>query len=916
MNCRLLTLAILFPILALDAQNRPRRGGGGFDVGLTLVRAADSNRSGDVTAVEWKAFLASVYVDPKKGIDGKQLMARILLPQLDRNADGEVKSLDLDRMFVSRDADKNAVLSSDEIRRRGGIMDTVVLMNADTNGDGLIGSTEWTNFLTQVKASTGITIATVQTWIAKAAAPTDADRTAFTPGVMLMTLEAGLDPDKDGKVTRIDLGRIFSAVDKNNDGAVQKDELVLRRGGRARMAPVTVEDRAKPALMPWQRSLEDALALVKKTGKPLLICVNMAGEPASESLAWKRYRDPEFVALASGFIPLLVSPDRQSVLDHGDRGKRIVDTRFGRLVCAEYIDHEPEIFAKYFNGRRVAPRHVGIDKDGKLLFDVYLATDLALIDAALEKHGRRGGATASADRSENGLLGSPDAMDRVALEQMFQDGDVATRQRLTAKSLSGQRAVQHPEVLRLALFKKNKAVLASAVETVTANVSRTPADLFYRVLDLGHDDPVVIDGIVRAVHAWATTEGLSTDDEKRAKFAQRIISGLQSSSRILDVRRWRGQIASGRTVIQSPPDASELKALDGRLDELEKLLRQTPNDRGLRLSMAATAMRYARIRILQGKDPTLLLQDVRSASLKATSADKPNGLALAHLAVACHLLREPATIDHAVKALLTLAQEPYRAASNIGAEVLYIFAQERMRVMFAAMRGGQEWPTSWFADVRAAYEVLLDHPAGTEKHALDYARFAGSLRLWGMQWSVLGRALVRFPTSVELHASFRTFCILHRGAEGLERSYLQWIRVTKSTPTKLWFAGLATLMSAERRVLNRMPKAALATYARSIASFNRSMRDDPTFEDTSRHYVCLCHAGIAHLKASAGDVEGALASVKSAIAARPNSLKSRNGLGRTPLQTAMALLPKLDSKKAQDLRLALQRAGVLSGTPR
>ena len=65
-----------------------------------------------------------------------------------------------------------------------------------------------------------------------------------------------------------------------------------------------------PCLVPFQRSLEDALELQKITGQPLLICVNMDGEPASERLAWGDYRDERFAKLASGFICVIASPDR------------------------------------------------------------------------------------------------------------------------------------------------------------------------------------------------------------------------------------------------------------------------------------------------------------------------------------------------------------------------------------------------------------------------------------------------------------------------------------------------------------------------------------------------------------------------------------------------------------------------------
>src|SRR5262245_55183296 len=39
----------------------------------------------------------------------------------------------------------------------------------------------------------------------------------------------------------------------------------------------TAEGWAKPCLVPWQRSIEDALAISKATGAPILVCVNMDG---------------------------------------------------------------------------------------------------------------------------------------------------------------------------------------------------------------------------------------------------------------------------------------------------------------------------------------------------------------------------------------------------------------------------------------------------------------------------------------------------------------------------------------------------------------------------------------------------------------------------------------------------------------
>ena len=49
------------------------------------------------------------------------------------------------------------------------------------------------------------------------------------------------------------------------------------------------EQNAAPTQIAWQRTLEDALAVQKSTGLPLLVVVNMDGEVFNERLANTTY---------------------------------------------------------------------------------------------------------------------------------------------------------------------------------------------------------------------------------------------------------------------------------------------------------------------------------------------------------------------------------------------------------------------------------------------------------------------------------------------------------------------------------------------------------------------------------------------------------------------------------------------------
>ena len=75
------------------------------------------------------------------------------------------------------------------------------------------------------------------------------------------------------------------------------------RTGREQMWPApTAEDWAKPCLITWQRTWDDAVAVLEGDGQPILVCINMDGEIASEHYAGVRYRQPEIAALYEPYV--------------------------------------------------------------------------------------------------------------------------------------------------------------------------------------------------------------------------------------------------------------------------------------------------------------------------------------------------------------------------------------------------------------------------------------------------------------------------------------------------------------------------------------------------------------------------------------------------------------------------------------
>jgi hypothetical protein len=58
-------------------------------------------------------------------------------------------------------------------------------------------------------------------------------------------------------------------------------------------APPSKADWEKPVLVQFERTWADAVTVAKETNKPILVCINMDGEIASEHYAGVHYRTPE-----------------------------------------------------------------------------------------------------------------------------------------------------------------------------------------------------------------------------------------------------------------------------------------------------------------------------------------------------------------------------------------------------------------------------------------------------------------------------------------------------------------------------------------------------------------------------------------------------------------------------------------------
>src|SRR5688572_5684194 len=184
-------------------------------------------------------------------------------------------------------------------------------------------------------------------------------------------------------------------------------------------AAPTAEDWKRPCLVVFQRSWDDALEVARETGKPILVCVNMDGEIASEHYAGVRYRQPDKAALYAPYVCVIASVYRHTPRDYDDQGRRVPCPRFGSVTCGEHIAIEPVLYEQFMDGRRIAPRHIGVELEqgGAEIYDVFYAFDTDSVFTAIEQGAAgREPAPEARDLPLEERVASPDRADREAIE--------------------------------------------------------------------------------------------------------------------------------------------------------------------------------------------------------------------------------------------------------------------------------------------------------------------------------------------------------------------------------------------------------------------------------------------------------------------------------------------------------------------
>ncbi len=658
----------------------------------------------------------------------------------------------------------------------------------------------------------------------------------------------------------------------------------------------TAEDWKKPCLVHWQRSWDDAVAVSKETGKPILICVNMDGEVASEHYAGIRYRDPSIVALYDPYVCVIASVYRHNPRDYDEQGRRIPCPRFGTVTCGEHIWIEPTLFDKYFEGKRVAPRHIMVELDQKEVYDVYYAWDTQTIFTALKTGIANRPPPPELSRLDRPLeerVLSRESGERAAIEEQYLSGTPEVRRELL-KIVVAHPQASSTDLVRLAIHGLDLELARLARQSLAQSSDPAAIDLILEALRVPLE-PAERDALVAALARMG-------ESSPRARTLAAVFQGLGQRSSTLDTASWTRALEAAGV----PPKPSEPAVLESQLVRQEYTAASKPADPTARLEFAETMLEHALHATIERRFSRLELEDARRAAEEAEKLGAHGWRVDAAIALAAANLGDSETAR--TRAEAALKSLPADAQGWSAAAVLALFAQSRQQAIDKAVREKQPWPPQWLSDANAAWAVLERHPLGSDRDFAAHHDFLQRMGAFDQAQRVLDTGLERFGDSWLLHERLRARVLAEKGVDGLEARYDALLREKPQWKNLEWFAGYASLVTAEMQRKQNQPDAALAAYDRAIAHYERGVAVEPATKPTADHYVALALAGRARIAYERHEDEHALDELLASFTRKPEAAGSLDGLNLSPADTSRMLRSRLVQLKRDDLVARLDAA--------
>lgn len=643
----------------------------------------------------------------------------------------------------------------------------------------------------------------------------------------------------------------------------------------------TAEDWAKPVPIQWQRTFEDAIEVSKQTNRPILVCVNMDGEIASEHYAGIRYREPEIAALYEPYVCVIASVYRHTPRDYDEHGRRIPCPRFGTVTCGEHIALEPIVFDRFLDGERVAPRHIMVELDQSEVYDVYYAFDTQSVFDRIERGMTERNLPVTdmpSDLPPSDMVTSPDSQHRAAVEKAYLEGDRILRRDLLRRAIAG--GTKAPvDVLRLAIYDVDVELSQLARRALLTATSEGAIDLIARALRVpmeAEERDALIGALERLGKTYPRAETLAV-----------VFRGLAAEAGTVDVR------SLSQALLEAGPKVVTRAETVDRVTEIDRRATSDPSDAESKLELAEATLSLAKDPSTDSRYARLSFEDVRKSALDAERLGAYGWRSNATLAIAEYRLDN---LDEAYRrAEMAVTSMPKGELGEHTAEVLGIFGEARRMAITEAVLKSEEWPAQWLNDVNESYGFLVTHQAGTENHVVAHHDFLVWLGAKERAREVMETGLRRFPDSAILHDRLRTRLLRTLGPAGLENHYAEWLdRDAGQSTTLAWFAGYASMVTAEyqRRIGKRGE--ADGSYDRARRRFDswaeRAGPEDGTVEDTRAHYAAMCHAGRARNALDEGDFERTWSELQKSFEAREASAANLDGLGFSAVATTRMLV--------------------------
>jgi len=254
-----LSLSIIGAAATAEQSDRHARHGA-----RVLVKTADADESGDVTADEWQAFLDGLTVDESGAVDLTALAAELperpsghgkrhrhggadreppaaeemLAKRLDHDGDGIVTISDLQAIFDQLDQDGDGALDEADrpekprtrpMGRRARKAGRFILAVADADESGDVSADEWQSFKDSLGADENGVFDALTIIDLLPEPPEDSRLTDKTDEERAAKLARVLDRDRDDLLELSDLDSVFDRLDRDDDGALSADELAKRK---------------------------------------------------------------------------------------------------------------------------------------------------------------------------------------------------------------------------------------------------------------------------------------------------------------------------------------------------------------------------------------------------------------------------------------------------------------------------------------------------------------------------------------------------------------------------------------------------------------------------------------------------------------------------------------------------------------